>query len=174
MSHAAVETMASTQETSFALSLKKWVAIMEKYEGGAFGYHTTMPTDALRDFYNVSVEMRSVGMDTLKEAQMDLGRKARMALSARGLVSVAAPSWEAPGVLVFYTPTGVESMSMVKAFKNHNVQIAAGVPFEIDEPAGTQTFRIGLFGLDKLKNVDETVRILETALDKVLEEVTNK
>lgn len=172
MSQAAVDTMADTKETSFALSLKKWTAIMDKYEGGAFGYHTTMPTDALRDFHNVSVEMMVVGMDTLKEAQIDLGRKARMALSARGLISVAAPTWEAPGVLVFYTPTGVESMSMVKAFKKHHVQIAAGVPFEIDEPAGTQTFRIGLFGLDKLKNVDETVRTLETALDKVLEEVT--
>lgn len=174
MSQAAVDTMmaSSIKETSFALSLKKWTAIMEKYEGGAFGYHTTMPTDALRDFHNVSVEMMNVGMDQLKEAQVALGRKARMALSARGLVSVAASTWEAPGVLVFYTPPGVESMSMVKAFKEHHIQIAAGVPFEIDEPAGTQTFRIGLFGIDKLKNVDKTVRTLESALDKVLEEVT--
>jgi aspartate aminotransferase-like enzyme len=172
LSETAVEKMADTKETSFALSLKKWCGIMDKYEAGAFGYHTTMPTDALREFHNVSVEMMSVGMAKLQEAQIDLGRKARMALSARGLVSVAAPKWEAPGVLVFYTPSGVDSMTMVKAFKQHGVQIAAGVPWEIDEPKGVQTFRIGLFGLDKLKNVDETVRTLEMALDKVLEEVS--
>ena len=171
LSEAAVDKMASTKETSFALSLKKWCAIMDKYEEGAFGYHTTMPTDALRDFHNISVEMMKVGMNKLMQAQMDLGYAARMVLGARGLVSVSAPEWEAPGVLVFYTPNGVDSMAMVKAFKQHGVQIAAGVPWEIDEPKGVQTFRIGLFGLDKLTNVDQTVRILEEALDKVLEEV---
>jgi len=171
LSAAAVDKMALTQETSFALSLKKWCGIMDKYEAGAFGYHTTMPTDALRDFHNISVEMMSVGMAKLMEAQIDLGRKCRMALGARGLTSVSAPGWEAPGVLVFYTPTGVDSMTMVKAFKQHGVQIAAGVPWEIDEPKGVQSFRIGLFGLDKLTNVDQTVRTLEEALDKVLKEV---
>lgn len=171
LSESAVEKMALTKETSFALSLKKWCGIMDKYQAGAFGYHTTMPTDALREFHNVTCEMMAVGMEKLKEAQIDLGRKTRMALQARGLVSVAAPTWEAPGVLVFYAPNGVDSMSMVKAFKQHGVQIAAGVPWEIDEPEGLQTFRIGLFGLDKLTNVDESVRTLEKALDKVLEDL---
>lgn len=168
LSEAASEKMATTHETSFSLSLKKWCVIMATYEGGAFAYHTTMPTDALRDFHNVAAEMVKCGMDKLCEAQKELGRKARNALKKRGLVSVAAEHWEAPGVLVFYTPQNLDSPVIAQRFKAQGLQIATGVPWEIGEPTGVPTFRVGLFGLDKLLNVDKTVEILEIALDKVL------
>jgi aspartate aminotransferase-like enzyme len=174
LSAKATARMATTEETSFSLSLKKWVGIMDMYKEGGFGYHTTMPTDALRSFHNISVEMMSVGMSTLKQAQIELGKRARLVLESKGLVSVAAPSWEAPGVLVFYTPSSaagpVSSADIIGKFKQQGLQLAAGVPWRIDEPEGVQTFRVGLFGLDKLKNMDETVRILEEALDQVLAE----
>jgi aspartate aminotransferase-like enzyme len=170
LSEAATAKMNETNESSFALSLKKWCGIMDKYEEGAFAYHTTMPTDALRDFHNVAVEMTKIGFASLCEAQIDLGHKARAAFKKRNLVSVAADGCEAPGVLVFYTPCELTSADMVQRFKSSGLQIAAGVPWKIDEPDNIQTFRIGLFGLDKLNNVDETVRILEEALDQVLVE----
>lgn len=168
LSEEATAKMATTEETSFALSLKKWCGIMDAYESGGFAYHTTMPTDALRDFHNISVEMMCVGMSALKEAQIELGVKARQVLEKHGLVSVAATGWEAPGVLVFYTPDKLASAVIIGKFKEHGLQLAAGVPWRIDEPDGIETFRVGLFGLDKLKNVDRTVCILEEALDQVL------
>lgn len=170
MSDRAVSRMAETEETSFSLSLKRWSAIMDTYEMGGFGYHTTMPTDALRDFHEISVETMRFGLPELKEKQAELGATARSALESRGLTSVAAPGFQAPGVLVYYSPSGVENPVMMERFKGHGLQIAMGVPWRIDEPAGLHTFRIGLFGLDKMGDIVGTVGTLGDALDAVLSE----
>lgn len=170
LSPAAVAKMNVTMETSFSMSLKRWSAIMDTYEKGGFGYHTTMPTDALRDFHEISVETLKFGLPELKQAQLDLGGAARGALDARGLVSVAAPGFEAPGVLVYYSPIGQENPAMMMKFKAQGLQIAMGVPWRIDEPDGLQTFRMGLFGLDKLGDIPGTVQTMEAALDAVLAE----
>mmetsp|Transcript_8526 Transcript_8526/g.17338 ORF Transcript_8526/g.17338 Transcript_8526/m.17338 type:complete len:492 (-) Transcript_8526:155-1630(-) len=171
MSDRAVEKMenGATEESSFSLSLKRWSAIMDLYEKGGFGYHTTMPTDALRDFHEISVETMKYGMPELKQAQLDLGKTARALLDSKGLTSVAAPGFQAPGVLVYYSPLGVENPVMMQRFKGHGLQIAMGVPWRIDEPA-VQTFRLGLFGLDKMANIPDCVGTLEKALDNVLAE----
>jgi len=171
MSEAAVAKMAETQETSFSISLKRWSAIMDAYEKGGFGYHTTMPTDAIRDFHEISVETVKFGIPELKAAQYELGRKSRDVLDSKGLTSVAAPGFQAPGVLVYYSPTGVANPEMMTQFKSQGLQIAAGVPWEIDEPKGLNTFRLGLFGLDKMGNISETVSTMEGALDGVLSTV---
>ena len=170
MSEAAVDRMQKTQETSFSMSLKRWSAIMDTYEKGGFGYHTTMPTDGLRDFHEISVETLKFGLPELKRAQLKLGKEARAALDSRGLISVAAPGFQAPGVMVYYSPSGVENPVMMNRFKAHGLQIAMGVPWRIDEPEGLKTFRMGLFGLDKLGNIDQTVEVMCTALDAVLSE----
>jgi aspartate aminotransferase-like enzyme len=86
----------------------------------------------------------------------------------KGLRSIAPKENAAPGVLVYYSPKGVDNMTMVKRFLALKIQIAAGVPWKINEPAGLLTFRIGLFGLDKLLNIDQTIATLEDALDKVI------
>lgn len=170
MSDAAVAKMSETKETSFSISLKRWSAIMDTYEKGGFGYHTTMPTDAIRDFHEISVETLKFGIPELKAAQYELGDKARGLLDSRGLTSVAAPGFQAPGVLVYYSPEAVANPEMMMKFKGHGLQIAMGVPWEIDEPEGLKTFRLGLFGLDKMGNIPETVSTMETALDGVLAE----
>lgn len=171
MSERAVQKLQTTKETSFSMSLKRWSAIMDTYTAGGFGYHTTMPTDALRDFHEISVETLKFGLPELKQAQYSLGAKARRALDDRGLVSVAAPGFQAPGVLVYYSPNETENPEMMNKFKNHGkLQIAMGVPWRIDEPEGLKTFRVGLFGLDKLGNIDRTVDTLTTALDPILME----
>merc|ERR1712151_619120 len=170
MSELAVEKMAQKQESSFAMSLKRWSAIMDTYTKGGFGYHTTMPTDALRDFHEISVETIQFGLPELKKAQIELGRAAHEVYSERGLTSVAAPGYQAPGVLVYYSPMGVENPAMMNNFKANGMQIAMGVPWRIDEPDGLKTFRMGLFGLDKLGNIPETVDVMAQALDNVLEE----
>lgn len=168
MSDEAVEKMNETEETSFSISLRRWSAIMDTYEKGGFGYHTTMPTDALRDFHEISVETMKIGMPELKAAQLELGRRAREVFDSKGLISVAAPGFQAPGVLVFYSPVGVENPAMMNKFKSQGLQIAMGVPWRIDEPEGLKTFRMGLFGLDKLGDIDKTVAVMEEALDHVL------
>eukprot|EP00566_Odontella_aurita_P010511 CAMPEP_0113529258 /NCGR_PEP_ID=MMETSP0015_2-20120614/2296_1 /TAXON_ID=2838 /ORGANISM="Odontella" /LENGTH=401 /DNA_ID=CAMNT_0000427873 /DNA_START=694 /DNA_END=1900 /DNA_ORIENTATION=- /assembly_acc=CAM_ASM_000160 len=170
MSERATERMAFTQETSFSVSLKRWTAIMDAYEKGGFGYHTTMPTDALRDFHEISVETMKFGIPELKEAQQELGEEAHDLLQSRGLTPVAAPGFRAPGVLVYYSPSGVDNPAMMQRFKGHGLQIAMGVPWRIDEPEGLRTFRLGLFGLDKMGNIPKCIGTLETALDAVLTE----
>jgi aspartate aminotransferase-like enzyme len=170
MSEKAVSKMNKTEENSFSLSLKRWSAIMDTYEKGGFGYHTTMPTDALRDFHEISVETMKFGIPELKSAQLKLGKEARGLLDSKGLVSVAAPGFQAPGVMVYHSPSGVENPVMMAKFKSHGLQIAMGVPWRIDEPEGLKTFRVGLFGLDKMANIQETVSTLEEALDNVLVE----
>jgi len=170
LSERAAEKMAETRETSFSMSLKRWSAIMDTYEKGGFGYHTTMPTDGLRDFHEISVETLRFGMPELKVAQYRLGSDARDLLDSRGLTSVAAPGYQAPGVLVYYSPMGQDNPAMMNKFKDHGLQIAMGVPWRIDEPEGLKTFRLGLFGLDKMGDISRCVGTLEMALDAVLEE----
>jgi len=169
MSDRAVEKMKEKEETSFSISLKRWSAIMDAYEAGGFGYHTTMPTDALRDFHEVTVETMKFGMPELKQAQIDLGLAARGLLDSKGLTSVAAPGFQAPGVLVYHSPAGVDNPTMMNRFKDNGLQIAMGVPWRIDEPHDLHTFRIGLFGLDKMGDIKSTVSTMESALDNVLE-----
>jgi len=128
-----------------------------------------MPTDALRDFHEVTVETLKAGLPELKEAQYELGQTARAALDERGLISVAAPGFQAPGVLVYYSPGEIENPAMMAKFKEGGLQIAAGVPWALGEPSGLQkTFRLGLFGLDKMADIDGTVNNLTSALDPIL------
>lgn len=168
MSERAALKTAETQETSFSMSLKRWSAIMDTYEKGGFGYHTTMPTDALRDFHEISVETLKFGLPELKEAQIELGKRCHQAFDTRGLTSVAAPGFQAPGVLVYYSPSDIDNPGMMSKFKSQGLQIAMGVPWRIDEPEGLRTFRLGVFGLDKMGDITNTVGVMEAALDNVL------
>ena len=155
-----------TTSTSFAADLKKWLQIMETYEGGGHAYHTTMPTDALTRTRDVMQETRAYGFERLRQEQLELGRKARAMLASHGLRSVAAPGFEAPGVVVSYTDD--DGMHSSKAFLAEGLQTAAGVPLQCDEGPEFKTFRIGLFGLDKLHNIDRSVAHLEAALERIL------
>ena len=166
MSARAEAKLAETASSSFAIDLKKWRAIMQAYEDGGHAYHATMPTDALVAFRDTMAETRDYGFSRLKEAQWALGDAVRGLLAARGVQSVAAEGWGAPGVVVSYTDD--PEIATGRAFLPHGMQIAAGVPLECDEPADFRTFRIGLFGLDKLYDVDGAVARLEAVLDKVL------
>lgn len=153
----------STTSTSFSCDLKKWLQIMETYECGNHVYHTTMPTDALKTLRNVMKETQSIGFEKLKAAQIDLGNKVRNLLVSRGFTSVAAPGFQSPCVVVSYT-TDPEIQSG-KKFINVGLQTAAGVPLQCDEGPEFRTFRLGLFGLEKLQNIDRTIKHLEHALN---------
>jgi aspartate aminotransferase-like enzyme len=166
MSEAAQARVEATQSTSFACDLKKWLQIMQAYEQGGHAYHATMPSDALARFRDAMLEAKGIGFAKVREQQQELGDRVRALLAARGFRSVAAKGFEAPGVVVCYTDDG-QIRSGAK-FAAVGLQIAAGVPLQCDEPADFQTFRLGLFGLDKLGNIDRTVATLEQALDKVL------
>jgi aspartate aminotransferase-like enzyme len=155
----------STTSTSFACDLKKWLQIMEAYEGGGHAYHATMPTDALTKVRDVMFETRARGFDLVRTQQWALGEAVRAALERRGFKSVAAPGFKAPGVVVSYTDdAGIHTS---KAFAALGLQTAAGVPLQCDEPADFKTFRLGLFGLDKLGDVAGAVARLEAALDQL-------
>jgi aspartate aminotransferase-like enzyme len=160
------ERIDQTRSTSFAIDLAKWLSIMEAYEAGGHAYHATMPTDALRGFRDTMLEMKEYGFARLCDAQWELGRKVRAALAARGIRSVAAEGFEAPGVVVSYTAD--PDVQTGRRFAAEGVQIAAGVPLQCDEGPEFRSFRIGLFGLDKLYDVDGAVARLETVLDRVL------
>jgi aspartate aminotransferase-like enzyme len=162
----AIARMAETTSSSFACDLKKWRQIMETYETGGHAYHATMPTDALKRLCAVMLESQALGFDRLRLAQAELGRKAREMLSRHGIPSVAAPGFEAPGVVVSYTQDPEVQSS--KKFLAQGLQTAAGVPLQCDEGSDFMTFRIGLFGLEKLLNVDRTVDLLEGALEQVM------
>lgn len=166
MSQRAVERMENTTANSFAVDLKKWHSIMQAYENGGHAYHATMPTDGLRAFRDTMIETRAYGFEKLKEAQWALGNAVRKLLVDRGIKSVAADGFGAPGVVVSYTDdAGVQNGSK---FAAEGMQIAAGVPLQCDEPDDFQTFRLGLFGLDKLYDVDGTIARLKSVLDRVL------
>ena len=155
-----------TTSTSFACDLKKWLQIMETYEAGGHAYHATMPTDALTITRDVMQETKARGWDTLRAQQQALGDAVRALLERKGFKSVAAPGFRAPGVVVSYTDdAGLHSS---KTFSALGLQTAAGVPLQCDEPADFMTFRIGLFGLDKLADVDGTVARLAAALELAL------
>ncbi|MFN3768838.1 MAG: aminotransferase class V-fold PLP-dependent enzyme [Ectopseudomonas guguanensis] len=166
LSEAAQARVEATQSTSFACDLKKWLQIMQAYEQGGHAYHATMPSDALARFRDAMFEAKATGFAKVREQQQELGERVRALLAARGFKSVAAKGFEAPGVVVCYTDDG--QIKTGAKFAAVGLQIAAGVPLQCDEPADFQTFRLGLFGLDKLGNVERTVNTLEQALDKVL------
>ncbi|MBT8459695.1 MAG: alanine--glyoxylate aminotransferase family protein, partial [Boseongicola sp.] len=141
----------------------KWYQIMQAYEGGGHAYHATMPTDALVKFRDTMLETQAIGFDTVKEQQLELGSKVRALLSEAGIPSVAAPGFEAPGVVVSYTDD--PDIQNGSKFSAQGMQIAAGVPLQVGEPDDFRTFRLGLFGLDKLADVDGAVAKIKTALD---------
>ena len=154
-----------TTSSSFACDLKKWLQIMEAYEGGAHMYHATMPTDALTRLREVMQETRNYGFEKVRAEQIELGSKVRALFESKGIVSVAAEGFKAPGVVVSYTED--PGMQSSKKFLAQGLQTAAGVPLQCDEPADFSTFRVGLFGLEKLHNVDRTVAQLQDALEKM-------
>ena len=166
LSPLARERIESTASTSFACDLLKWLQIMEAYENGGHAYHATMPTDALMRFRDVMKETEEYGFDKVRAEQQELGDKVRALLVSKGIKSVAAENFQAPGVVVCYTED--VDIHNGKKFLDVGVQIAAGVPLQCDEPEDFQTFRLGLFGLDKLHNVDRTVEKLDEALSQTL------
>ena len=157
--------MQGTSSDSFAIDLKKWSQIMEAYLDGKHAYHATMPTDGLIVFRDVMNEIAEFGFDKARDRQAELGKRIRAVMEDAGFVSVAAKGFQAPGVAVFYTDN--DELHSGRAFAAVGMQIAAGVPLQIDEPADFKTFRLGLFGLDKLKDVDAAVSRFEKALEKV-------
>jgi len=161
----ALERVDATTSTSFACDLKKWLQIMRAYEGGGHAYHATMPTDGLRTFRNAMRETRAMGWGATKARQIELGSRVRGVLESQGFPSVAADGFKAPGVVVSYTDD--DGISTGKKFAQAGLQIAAGVPLMCDEPEGFKSFRLGLFGLDKLNDVERTVRTFEEALARV-------
>jgi aspartate aminotransferase-like enzyme len=163
---AAREKINSTTSSSFACDLGKWLSIMEAYENGGHAYHATMPTDALATFHKVMGEIEAIGFDTVRQQQQELGDKIRAALTDKGVKSVAAEGFQAPGVVVCYTEDG--EIQTGKKFAANGLQIAAGVPLQCEEPEGFQTFRLGLFGLDKLQNVERTVANFTEVLEQVV------
>jgi aspartate aminotransferase-like enzyme len=154
-----------TTSTSFACDLKKWLQIMESYENGSHSYHTTMPTDALARLRDVMQETRNYGFEKVRHEQIELGERVRALFESRGIRSVAADGFKAPGVVVSYTAD--PEIQNSKKFLALGLQTAAGVPLQCGEPAGFSTFRVGLFGLEKLHNVERSVGQLATALDQM-------
>jgi aspartate aminotransferase-like enzyme len=160
------ERIDSTTSSSFACDLRKWLQIMEAYENGGYAYHATLPTDALRQLRDTMKEAEDYGFERLRAEQAELGAKVRALLDSKGIRSVAAPGFEAPGVVVSYTDD--DGLRSGTKFAEAGLQIAAGVPLQCDEAADFKTFRLGLFGLDKLHAIDRTVGNLERALDRLL------
>jgi aspartate aminotransferase-like enzyme len=160
LSEAARARVNETKTTSFALDLARWLQIMETYESGSHAYHATMPTDSLRRLRDLMIETEKAGFETLRRRQLELGQRVRKVLAERGFPSVAAPGFEAPCVVVSYT----QHADIVARFGKAGAQVAAGVPLMCGEPADYRAFRIGLFGLDKLTDVDGTVARITKAL----------
>lgn len=156
----------ATTSTSFACDLRKWLQIMEAYEGGGHAYHATMPTDALGRVRDVMLETEQYGFDKVKAEQLELGQRVRALLEGKGFPSVSAKGFQAPGVVVSYTDD--PEIQSGKKFLAAGLQTAAGVPLQCDEPADFRTFRVGLFGLDKLHNVERSVQFLDEALKRIL------
>ena len=165
LSEKACSVMEGTTSSSFACDLKKWLQITESYENGSHAYHTTMPTDALVRLRDTMKETQALGFARMREAQWALGRAVRTLFESRGIASVAAPGFQAPGVVVSYTEDA--DIQSSKKFAGVGLQTAAGVPLQCDEGTDFRTFRIGLFGLEKWQNVERTVGQLAAALDQV-------
>jgi aspartate aminotransferase-like enzyme len=162
LSDRARERIDGTTSSSFALDLKKWLQVMETYEGGGHVYHTTLPTDALEATRQAMEETRERGFEQLRQQQWTLGEAVRTLMQRHGYPSVAAEGFRAPGVVVSYTDDA--DMQSSKAFLGLGLQTASGVPLQCDEGADFRTFRIGLFGLDKLGHTERTLKPLEQAL----------
>jgi len=165
LSEQANAKLSETESNSFAIDLKKWSQIMDAYESGAHAYHATMPTESLRQFRNVMQETVDFGLGNAKQAQHELGAQIRALLAQKGFKSVAGAGFEAPGVVVSYTDNA--DMQNGSAFAKIGMQIAAGVPLMCDEGDNFKSFRIGLFGLDKLKDVERSVQSLADALNQL-------
>ncbi|MGO2621651.1 MAG: aminotransferase class V-fold PLP-dependent enzyme [Psychrobacter sp.] len=166
LSDAAIKKVESTESNCFSLDLKQWLTVMRAYENGGHAYHATMPTDSLRQFRDTINEAKEIGFDKLCAAQWELGNRIREVLAGKGFESVAADGFKAPGVVVSYTDR--DDIHKGSAFAEAGLQIAAGVPLNVGEPDNFKTFRLGLFGLDKLTDVDGAVERFEKALDEVL------
>lgn len=160
---AARQRIGDTVSTSFAADLRKWLQIMEAYEGGGHAYHATLPTDSLSVLRDVMLEIEAYGLDKVRAEQQALGDAVRALLRDKGFKSVAADGFAAPGVVVSYTDD--DGIHSTRKFAEVGIQAAAGVPLQCDEPSDFKTFRLGLFGLDKLHNLDRTVGSLKQALD---------
>lgn len=165
LNETALIAMSETTSTSFACDLGKWLQIMRAYENGGHAYHATMPTDSLTVFRAVMKETDAYGFDAVRGEQQELGDRVRAMLAGMGIQSVAAPGFEAPSVVVCYTNS--KDVNTGASFAQQGVQIAGGVPLKCDEGDDFMTFRIGLFGLDKLHNIDRTVASLESALKNI-------
>ena len=164
-SERALKVMEGTTSTSFAADLKKWHQIMQAYETGSHAYHATVPTMALLKLRDTMAETRERGFAQVRAQQIELGQKVRALLESRGLPSVAAEGFKAPGVVVSYTTD--PDIQSAKKFIEQGLQTASGVPLMCDEPADFRTFRVGLFGLDKWAEVDRSVGHLAAALDRL-------
>ncbi|MFQ3171913.1 MAG: aspartate aminotransferase-like enzyme [Oleispira sp.] len=162
----ALAEMEKTTSSSFACNLKQWNTIMQAYVNGGHAYHATLPTDALTKFRDAMLETKEYGFEKVRNEQIELGQKVRALLESKSIKSVAAEGFKAPGVVVNYT-TDAE-MQNGKKFAAQGMQAAAGVPLQCDEGPDYKSFRLGLFGLDKLHNVDRTVKNLESVLDQIL------
>ena len=154
-----------TTSDSFACDLKKWLQIMEMYESGNYAYHATMPTDGLRILRDMMRELEQFGFEKARESQQKLGESVRKLMSDKGFISVAAKGFEAPGVIVSYTDD--PDVQNGKKFAEEGLQIAPGTPLQCDEPVDFQTFRLGLFGIDKLKDSDATIARLSSVFDRL-------
>jgi len=166
LSAKANEVIKKTQSTSFSCDLLKWLQIMQAYENGAHAYHATMPTDAIKRFRDTIIETEEFGFDNARKKQQELGDKVRALLESHNINSVSEKDYQAPGVVVCYTND--KAIHNGSKFSNIGIQIAAGVPLQCDEGDDYQAFRIGLFGLDKLKDVDAAVKRFENALKQVV------
>jgi aspartate aminotransferase-like enzyme len=160
----ATTALASTTSTSFCMDLKKWHSIMQAYENGGHAYHATLPTDGIVAFAAAIRETEALGLDVAAAGQQALGDSARALLESKGYVSVAAEGYKAPGVIVSFTSD--PDIKCGKKFVQNGMQIAAGVPLALDEGGDFSTFRIGLFGLNKIKAVEQTVNALKDVLEK--------
>jgi aspartate aminotransferase-like enzyme len=166
MNQAALDVMATTTSTSFAANLKQWHMIMQAYENGGHAYHATMPTDALAKFRDTMLETQAYGFDKVRDEQLTLGKRVRQMLESKGIHSVAAEGFKAPGVVVNYTSDA--ELQNGKKFAALGLQAAAGVPLMCDEGDDYRSFRIGLFGLDKLHDIDGAVARLEKVVDQLV------
>ena len=166
LSQRARQAVEASVSSSFACDLRKWLQLMDSYKAGSHGYHATMPTDALARSRDAMVQTRAAGFETLRERQFELGRRVRALLEAAGLPSVAAPGWQAPSVVVSHTDD--PGLASGQTFAALGLQTAAGVPLQCDEGPDWRTFRIGLFGLDKLLHLERTVDPLARVLPQAL------
>ena len=166
LSSDAAEKINETKSTSYSCDLLKWLQIMQAYESGGHAYHATMPTDAIKHFRDTVNETAEFGFDNARKKQQELGDKVSALLERNNITSVAAKGFQAPGVVVSYTTD--KDIQNGSKFKDIGMQIAAGVPLQCDEGDDYQTFRLGLFGLDKLKDVDAVVKKLEQAINQII------